>query len=166
MGRAAGSGAPIGAVTVSTDLMQQVNQAEEQVSSAGTFSGNPFTMASGAALLKYLMDNRNVYAEMDAKGDRLRSGFNEWARAKGYEFCMSGIGSMFQIHQKAGPITKPRDALNQDLDIMNDLQLHLRMRNIYIPWFHLAFISAAHTDADVDALLQALKDSVTAIMDK
>jgi glutamate-1-semialdehyde 2,1-aminomutase len=165
-GKTIGGGAPIGAVVVSKSLMEQANQAEEQVSSAGTFSGNPFTLAAGTATLKYLMDNRNVYEEMDAKGDRLRGSFNDWAKSKGYPFCIAGIGSMFQIHQKEGPITKPRDALNQDMDIMNDLQLHLRLRNIYIPWFHLAFLSAAHTDADVDDLLQAIKDSVTAIMDK
>ena len=46
------------------------------------------------------------------------------------------------------------------------LQLHLRMRKIYIPWLHLAFISAAHTDANIDELLQVLQDSVTAIVNK
>lgn len=163
-GKIIGGGAPIGAVAVSRALMQQVAQAEEQVSSAGTFSGNPFTLAAGTALLKHLMENEHLYAEMDAKGDRLRGGFNEWARSRGYAFCMSGIGPMFQIHQKQGPILKPRDALHQDLAMMNDLQLHLRLHNIYIPWFHLAFLSAAHTDADVDEILQALKDSVTEIM--
>jgi glutamate-1-semialdehyde 2,1-aminomutase len=165
-GKTIGGGAPVGGVAVSKELMAQVNQAEEQVSSAGTFSGNPFTLAAGAATLKYLMDNRNVYQEMDAKGDRLRGSFNDWARSKGYPFCITGIGSMFQIHQKEGPIFKPRDALNQDAGMMSDLQLHLRLRKIYIPWFHLAFISAAHTDANIDELLEVLQDSVTAIMSK
>jgi glutamate-1-semialdehyde 2,1-aminomutase len=163
-GKIIGGGAPIGAVAVSNALMAQVNQAENQVSSAGTFSGNPFTLAAGTATLKYLMDHRHVYEEMDAKGDRLRAGFNEWAQSKGYAFCMTGIGSMFQIHQKEGPILKPRDALNQDVDLMSDLQLHLRMGKIYVPWFHLAFLSAAHSDADVDEVLQVVKDSVNAIM--
>lgn len=165
-GKTIGGGAPVGAVAVSKALMAQVSQAEEQVSSAGTFSGNPFTLAAGTATLKYLMDNRNVYQEMDARGDRLRGTFNDWARSKGYPFCITGIGSMFQIHQKEGPVFKPRDALNQDADMMSDLQLHLRMRKIYIPWFHLAFISAAHTDANIDELLQVLQDSVTAIMSR
>jgi glutamate-1-semialdehyde 2,1-aminomutase len=165
-GKIVGGGAPIGAVAVSKALMEQVNQAEAQVSSAGTFSGNPFTLAAGTATLKYLMQNRRVYEEMDARGDRLRAGFNEWTRSRGYAFCMTGIGSMFQIHQKRGPILKPRDALHQDVEIMNDLQLHLRMRWIYIPWFHLAFLSAAHTDVAVDEILQALKDSVNAIMNR
>jgi len=165
-GKTIGGGAPVGAVAVSKALMQQVSQAEEQVSSAGTFSGNPFTLAAGATTLKYLMDNPKLYAEMDARGDHLRGDFNEWARSKGYPFCMSGIGSMFQIHQKAGPILKPRDALGQDPEIMSDLQLHLRLRNIYIPWFHLAFISAAHTDANIEEILRALKDSVSEIMSR
>jgi len=165
-GKTIGGGAPIGAVAVSESLMEQVDQAEEQVSSAGTFSGNPFTMAAGAATLKYLMENRHVYEDMDAKGDRLRGGFNEWAKSKGYACCMTGIGSMFQIHLKEGPILKPRDALNQDPDMASDLQLHLRLGKIYIPWFHLAFISPAHTDADIDEILRVLKDSVTAIANK
>ena len=165
-GKIVGGGAPIGAIVVSEELMQQVNQAEEQVSSAGTFSGNPFTLAAGTATLKYLMEHPNVYREMDEKGDHLRGSFNAWARSKKYPFCMTGIGSMFQIHQKEGPVLKPRDALHQDLDMMNDLQLHMRLRKIYIPWFHLAFLSAAHSDADVEEVLQAVKDSVSAIMSK
>lgn len=162
-GKTIGGGAPIGGIAVSKALMEQVNQAEEQVSSAGTFSGNPFTMAAGAATLEYAMENPQIYQEMDEKGDRLRGDFNDWAKSKGLPACITGIGSMFQIHLKEGPILKPRDALNQDPDMVSDLQLRLRLGKIYIPWFHLAFISPAHTDADIDEILRVLKDSVTAI---
>ncbi|MCF8070568.1 MAG: aspartate aminotransferase family protein [Desulfobacterales bacterium] len=165
-GKIIGGGAPIGAVAVSQKLMDDMAEAEELVSSAGTFSGNPFTLAAGAETLKYLMENKNVYADMDAKGDRLRNGFNDWAKSKGYEFCLTGMGSMFQLHQKAAPISRPRQALNQDSDIMGDLQLHLRMNKVYIPWFHLAFFSVAHTDKDLETVLSVLKDSVEAIMNK
>jgi glutamate-1-semialdehyde 2,1-aminomutase len=165
-GKIIGGGAPVGAVAVSRALMEDVNREEDQVSSAGTFSGNPFTLAAGTATLKYLMENPHVYQEMDAKGDRLRGEFNAWTKSRGYAFCMTGIGGMFHLHQKHAPVLNPRQALGQDADILSDLQLHLRLNGIYIPWFHLAFLCSAHTDADVDELLQVLKGSVSAVMDK
>jgi glutamate-1-semialdehyde aminotransferase len=74
---------------------------DDGFSAAGTFSGNPLTLTTGAATLKYLQENSDIYADMMAKGEFLRNGFNEWNASKGYPFCMTGIGSMFQIHAKA-----------------------------------------------------------------
>jgi glutamate-1-semialdehyde aminotransferase len=102
---------------------------------------------------------------MLAKGEFLRSGFNEWCASKGYPFCMTGIGSMFQIHAKADLPLVPRDLLGQDEDALGELQLYFRMNNILLPWMHLAFFSAAHTQEDIEEMLRAFKASVAGVME-
>lgn len=159
-----GGGLPIGAVACNEEMLKVVS-ADVSYSIAGTFSGNPMSLASGNAILQYLMDNQHIYAELEAKGDRLRNGFNDWARSCRYPATMTGIGSMFQVHMKEPPITKPRDMLGQHLGALNDLQYLLRLNGVFIPFIHLAFLSTAHTNEDVDEVLRMHKDSVEAALE-
>ena len=77
---------------------------------------------------------------------------------------MTGIGSMFQIHAKVDLPVVPRDLLGQDEQALGDLQLHFRLNNILLPWIHLAFFSAAHSQEDIEKILRAFKASVTGVM--
>jgi glutamate-1-semialdehyde aminotransferase len=113
-----------------------------------------------------LMENPHVYEELAAKGDYLRSTFNSYARANGLEATMTGIGSMFQTHLKAPPVERPRDMMGQPAGALADLQLVLRLNGVFIPWLHLAFLSAAHSEADVEAVLQAHQVSVETCLER
>jgi glutamate-1-semialdehyde 2,1-aminomutase len=163
-GKIIGGGLPIGAVACSKDMMAIARRTDDGFSAAGTFSGNPLTLSTGAAMLKYLQENRHIYAEMMAKGEYLRNGFNEWCASKGYPFCMTGIGSMFQIHAKAELPVLPRDLPGQDQEALAKLQLHFRLNSLLMPWMHLAFFSAAHTQEDLEEMLRAFKASVTGVI--
>jgi glutamate-1-semialdehyde 2,1-aminomutase len=159
-GKIIGGGLPIGAVGCSVEYMDKVLSAELSMSVAGTFSGNPLTLAAGHALLGYLMDNRHIYDELIEKGDRLRNGFNDFARSKGLPATMTGVASLFQTHLKEPPIENPRDTLDQHYDSLGDLQLYLRLNGVFIPWLHLAFLSAAHSMEDVEEVLRVHQISV------
>jgi glutamate-1-semialdehyde 2,1-aminomutase len=163
-GKIIGGGLPIGAVACAKEMVAIAQKTDDGFSAAGTFSGNPLTLSTGAAMLKYLQENRRIYDDMMAKGEFLRNGFNEWTASKGYPFCMTGIGSMFQIHAKAELPLVPRDLLGQDEDALGELQLYFRLNNILLPWMHLAFFSAAHNQTDLEEMLQAFKASVEGVM--
>ena len=60
-GKIVGGGLPIGAIGCSKELVSVAQKTDDGFSAAGTFSGNPLTLATGAATLKYLMENRHVY---------------------------------------------------------------------------------------------------------
>ena len=77
---------------------------------------------------------------------------------------MTGIGSLFQIHAKSELPVYPRDLPGQDEEALAELQLHFRLNDVLVPWMHLSFFSAAHTPQDLEAMLQAFKDSVAAVM--
>ena len=162
-GKIIGGGLPIGAVACSKEMVAIAQQTDDGFSAAGTFSGNPLTLSTGAAMLQHLQENSGIYGEMMAKGETLRNGFNEWCRENGYGFCMTGIGSMFQIHAKAQLPKWPRDLLGQDEDALADLQLHFRLNDILLPWMHLAFFSASHDQEILEAMLAGFKKSVEGV---
>jgi len=86
-GKIIGGGLPAGAVGCSKEIMEAVLQEELSISVAGTFSGNPMTLGAGYATLGYLMDNPQIYDELEVKGNRLRGGFNEWAQENNSARC-------------------------------------------------------------------------------
>jgi len=163
-GKIIGGGLPVGALGCSKEMVAIAQKTDDGFSAAGTFSGNPMTLATGAATLKYLQENQQLYSDMMAKGEFLRSGFNDFTASNGYPFCMTGIGSMFQIHAKAELPVIPRDLPGQDEQALGELQLHFRLNNVLLPWMHLAFFSAAHSQEDIEEMLKAFKASVTAVM--
>jgi glutamate-1-semialdehyde 2,1-aminomutase len=163
-GKIIGGGLPAGAVGCSKEMMEKVIQADMSIAVAGTFSGNPMTLAAGKAVLRHLKENPQIYARLAGNGEILRGGFNDWARSKGIPASMTGAGSMFQIHLKDSPVTKPRDLLGRLDGPLGDLQLHLRLNGVFIPWLHLAFISAAHTQQDVEEVLRVHQASVEACL--
>jgi len=163
-GKIIGGGLPVGALVCSKEMVAIAQKTDDGFSAAGTFSGNPMTLTTGTATLKYLQENRQLYDDMMTKGEFLRSGFNDFTASKGYPFCMSGIGSMFQIHAKADLPIVPRDLLGQDEQALGELQLNFRLNNVLVPWMHLAFFSAAHSQEDIEEMLRAFKTSVTAVM--
>jgi glutamate-1-semialdehyde aminotransferase len=164
-GKIIGGGLPIGAVACSREMVAIARKTDDGFSAAGTFSGNPLTLSTGAATLKYLQENRHLYDDMMAKGQFLRDGFNDYCSSNNYPFCMTGIGSMFQIHAKAELPMLPRDLLGQDEEALGLLQLHFRLNNVLLPWMHLAFFSAAHSQEDIEEILRAFKASVAGVMD-
>lgn len=165
-GKIIGGGLPIGAVACSKEMVATAQKTDDGFSAAGTFSGNPLTLTTGAATLKYLQENRHIYDDMMAKGEYLRNGFNEYCVSNGYPFCMTGIGSMFQIHAKAELPVLPRDLVEQDEEALAQLQLQFRLNNILLPWMHLAIFSAAHTQDDLAQMLRAFRASVAGVMEK
>ena len=163
-GKIIGGGLPAGAVGCSKEMMEKVIQADMSIAVAGTFSGNPMTLAAGKAVIRHLRENPQIYGGLEANGEILRGGFNDWAQSRGIPASMTGAGSMFQIHLKDSPVTKPRDLLGRLDGPLGDLQLHLRLNGVFIPWLHLAFISAAHTEQDVEEVLRIHQVSVEACL--
>lgn len=163
-GKIIGGGLPAGAVGCSKEMMEAVTQYEFSISVAGTFSGNPMTLAAGYAMLGYLMENRQIYDELERKGARLRDGYNEFAQVKGLPTSMTGTGSFFQTHMKEPPVKSQRDLIDQHSDALYDMQLYLRLNGVHVAWFHDAFLSAAHSDEDIEQVLRAHQDSAAAAL--
>lgn len=111
------------------------------------------------------MENPEVYQNMNSKGDQIRTEFNAFAQAENLPATMSGVGSMFQTHIQPPPVTQPRQALDQDFEALRDFQLYLRYNGVFIPRIHLGFVSPAHSQADVEAIIEAHQLSLRACLE-
>ncbi len=59
------------------------------------------------------------------------------------------------------PVTKPRHRAKEDMEVVEEFNLRLRLEGIFVPEHsHIAFISPAHTEADMEELIRVLKTSL------
>lgn len=164
-GKAIGGGFPIGAVACSHKLSEEARKADDGFSAAGTFSGNPMTLAAGGAAIDLMVKEHHIYRDMMENGEYLRGSFNRYAQSKDYPLSMTGLSSLFCVHSLSEVPRVPRDILNEKRDITIDLQLHYRFNNLLLPWMHLAFFSAVHTREIIEEMLNALKASMDGVME-
>ena len=165
-GKALGGGMPIGAVAGRADVMSVFNAGNGRarpIFSGGTFSGNPLTMAAGIAALTQMRDTPDLYPRLNALGDRLAEGVNRHARRHGMPVTMMNAGSMFHLRFAEGQIRSSRDITNRYVEAEHIFYQHLQERGVLVPGIHLAFVSAAHTEADVDAVIEAATASLDSL---
>jgi glutamate-1-semialdehyde 2,1-aminomutase len=156
-GKAMGGGMPIGGIGIKREILEKTLTLDPPLSVAGTFSGNAMSLAAGNAMIDYLMANPQIYPELEAKGDYLRKSFNDFAQSKNYPATMTGVGCMWEVNLAPPPVLKPRDRLKEDQEALTEFALRLRLEGVFLPApLHLAFVSPAHSDDDVEEILRAL----------
>jgi glutamate-1-semialdehyde 2,1-aminomutase len=157
-GKVAGGGLPFGALGGTAEAMRLMEYDTEpgSILTAGTFNGNPLVTAAGTAVLRRLKADPELYARMNAMGDRFRTEINQFAREEEYPAAATGIGSMFWMHPVPGPIDDVRDARRGGGLAGAGLRLLFRKNGLHISSNH-GFMCTAHTDEDVTQLIEIHK---------
>ena len=87
---------------------------------------------------------------------------NTFLRQEEISAQLLNAGSMFHLYFQEESIDSSRDILGGTAQLENEFYLHLLNHGVIVPGIHLAFISAAHTEACVDqviaAFIQSFKD--------
>jgi glutamate-1-semialdehyde 2,1-aminomutase len=155
-GKVIGGGFPVGAYGGRRELMELVAPAGP-VYQAGTLSANPLAMCAGLATLQRLQDGR-LYRRLEELGSRL-----ERALSGTPALVLQRIGSIFWTCRSASafsatPIRTPQQLPSDAGTCFAPLFHTLLEHGIYLApsAFEVGFLSAAHTEAEVDALAQAL----------
>jgi glutamate-1-semialdehyde 2,1-aminomutase len=155
-GKVIGGGFPVGAYGGRRELMELVAPAGP-VYQAGTLSANPLAMCAGLATLQRLADGR-LYQHLEQLGARLQQAL---AGAPG--LTLQRAGSIFWICRSDGgfpatPMRAPRQLPPDAAQRFAPLFHALLAGGIYLApsAFEVGFLSAAHDEADIDALAQAL----------
>lgn len=156
LGKVVGGGLPLAAVGGAAIWMDQLAPAGK-IYQAGTLSGNPLAVAAGLKTLE-ILERDNPYPRMAALGKRLADQVNGFAHATRQSFhcaAFSGIFTMFFTHP---PIRNLVDAKRSDTAAYARCFHALLNAGFYLPpaQFEVAFISAAHTEAEIDGLAQAM----------
>ena len=164
LGKIVGGGLPLGAYGGRADVMDHVLPAGK-VFQAGTLSGNPLAVAAGTATLEELRD-RPPYDLLERHGARLEAGFRAAAVAAGLTVWVARVGSMmtmfFQRGPEPAPVTGWQTASRSDTARYAAFFWGMIDRGVYLPCsqYEALFISAVHTDADIDATIAAAAEAL------
>jgi glutamate-1-semialdehyde 2,1-aminomutase len=154
LGKVIGGGLPVGAYGGRRDIMSKVAPAGP-IYQAGTLSGNPLAVAAGLAMLRHLKAHPEIYDRLEAMGAKIE------AAAPG-EVTVNRVGSMFTFFFTQGPVTDWDSAKHCNTAKFGDFFRAMLERGIYLApsQFEAAFISAAHTDEDIDRTIAAAKEAL------
>lgn len=158
LGKIIGGGLPLGAVGGRADVMKALAPLGT-VYQAGTLSGNPLAVAAGLATLK-LIDAEPPYARLERLGARLAAGLQEAAREAGIPMTCSRRGGMFTPFFLDTQPDNLAAVKRADTSAFAAFFQGMLSMGIYLPpaQFEAGFISSAHSEADVDACVQAARN--------
>ena len=154
-GKIIGGGLPVGAFGGRAEVMD-VLAPDGPVYQAGTLSGNPLAMAAGLAALAALK-NGAVHEQLEAKGARLEAGLNAAAEKAGVPVITQRAGSMSCLFFAGQPVHNLADAMQANRERFKNYFHGMLAEGVYLApsAFEAAFLSAAHTEADIDSTIAA-----------
>jgi glutamate-1-semialdehyde 2,1-aminomutase len=159
MAKAMGAGYPISAFGGKREMMELI--AEKKVVHAGTYNSSGLVCAASLATLEQLSkDDGAVYNQIRALGERLAQGLLEIANRNGVPLRVQGYGTFFGTVFVDKPITNFRESFFQDKGRYPRFRKELFARGVQIfPTDKgLWYLSAAHTDADIDRALEVVEE--------
>src|SRR5882672_4707887 len=158
MGKIIGGGLPVGGYGGPSEIMDLVAPLGPMYQ-AGTLSGNPLAMAAGLATLRHLKAHPEIYARLDSLSAKLVAGVLAVAKKEGATMTANRVGSMFTWFFTPGPVHDWDSASKCDAAAFGKFFRGMLDNGVYLPpaQYEAAFLSAAHTEADVEATIAAAK---------
>jgi glutamate-1-semialdehyde 2,1-aminomutase len=155
LGKIVGGGYPVGAYGGRREIMNKVMPAGP-VFQAGTLSGNPVAMAAGIATLRELKENP-PYDRLEKLSAELEAGVRNAATKAGLPHQFNRVGSMWTLFFTGTPVVDLDSAKTSDTARFGRFFWGMMDRGVYLPCsqFEAAFTSAAHTESDVRATVEA-----------
>jgi glutamate-1-semialdehyde 2,1-aminomutase len=163
LGKIIGGGLPVAAYGGSAELMNHVAPLGP-VYQAGTLAGNPLAMRAGIAALKQLT-KPGLYDALTQLIRRLVLGLRAELKDAGIPAQINAIGSLATIFFATDPVRNYTDAKRSDTKRYARFFREMLDRGIFLApsQFEAAFVSAAHTAADIDLTLAAARESLRAM---
>ena len=157
LGKIIGGGLPVGAFGGRADIMQCLAPVGP-VYQAGTLSGNPVAVAAGMKTLA-LIQAPGFHEKLTASAKRLVDGLSNAAKEAGVAFSAQSVGGMFGVYFSEKAPSSFEEVMKSDKDAFNHFFHAMLDQGFYLApsAFEAGFISAAHSDADIDATIAAAK---------
>jgi glutamate-1-semialdehyde 2,1-aminomutase len=155
LGKVIGGGLPVGAFGGRRDIMEQIAPLGP-VYQAGTLSGNPISLAAGLKTLE-LAAAEGFHAQLDRAARRLTRGLQICADSAGIPFTTNQAGGMFGcFFSEAAPVTLYEQVARCDMERFRRFFHGMLDAGVYLApsAYEAGFVSAAHSDAIIDATLE------------
>jgi glutamate-1-semialdehyde 2,1-aminomutase len=157
-GKAIAGGFSLSAVAGRRDILQLVEQ--HRVVHAGTFNGNPLSLAAARAVLHHMESSQGaVLDQIKANGEILMNGIRAIARAHDVPVLINGVGSIFHLSfTDKAVIHNYRETLNADLAKKDRFVEKMLSHRIYLLPDGRWYLSSAHIETDIQETLKAIED--------
>lgn len=155
LGKIIGGGLPVGAYGGKKEIMEMVAPVGP-VYQAGTLSGNPLAMRAGLETLK-LIDQPGFYESLESKSAKLANGVRQNMEKLGVDFYQSRCGSMGCLFFYPEPVHDYETAVKSDTAAYGKYFNSLLQNGVYFApaQFEAFFVSAAHSDDDIEKTIEA-----------
>ncbi|MNJ59752.1 Glutamate-1-semialdehyde 2,1-aminomutase [compost metagenome] len=163
LGKVIGGGLPVGAYGGKHEIMQQIAPAGP-IYQAGTLSGNPLAMAAGYTTLQ-LLGQPGIYEELERKAARLAEGFIRNAEMTGIPLKINRVGSMLSTFFVEHDVVDYETAKRSNMQLFKQYYAAMLDRGILTAPtpYEVMFVSAAHSDEDIEATIKAHYEALKAI---
>ncbi len=163
LGKVIGGGLPVGAYGGKAELMDQIAPAGP-VYQAGTLSGNPLAVTAGLKTLEILR-RPGSFERLEDSTVKLTAGRKQEAARAGVPVVINRVGSMFTVFLASEPVTDFESAKKADAGMFGKFFRGLLNQGVYFPpsQFEAAFVSLAHTDADIAQTAGAVGRSLSSL---
>jgi glutamate-1-semialdehyde 2,1-aminomutase len=160
LGKVLGGGFPLAAYVGKEEIMNMIAPSGK-VYQAGTYSGNPISVAAGLAVLKLLRDSgKEFYAELENKCEAIVKPLGKAIDEFNLKLQISHVASMFQLFFTETPVHDYQTAKTADSVKFMAYHAQLLESGIFVPpsQFETCFLSSAHMKQDVERTVNAIKD--------
>lgn len=164
LGKVVGGGMPLAVYGGRADIMSMIAP-DGPVYQAGTLSGNPVAVAAGIATLKKLKSDHNFYLRLLHLSEKLEKGLTAVANEVGIKTTCNRYGAMMTVFFNEGPVTDYESAKKSDTQLFAKWFKGMLEHKIYLApsQFEAAFISGAHTEADIDRTINAAREVLSSL---
>ena len=157
LGKIVGGGMPMAAYGGRAEIMDMVSPVGP-VYQAGTLSGNPIATTAGITNLEILKQHPEYYTEIEKKAKRLAEAFAKRAELKKEAICVNQTGSLLCAFFTVGPVRDYDSATASDTKAYADYFGRMLEQGVYVApsQFEAMFVSAAHTNAEIEETCRAI----------
>jgi glutamate-1-semialdehyde 2,1-aminomutase len=159
LGKIIGGGLPVGAYGGRREILERMAPVGP-IYQAGTLSGNPIAVAAGLATLR-LLQEPGVYDRLESLAARLSDGLASAAESSGVALTSNTVGSMMTGFFTDQPVTDYETARRSNTERYATYFRAMLQRGVYLApsQFEAAFVSLAHTEADIDRTIEAASEA-------
>lgn len=160
LGKIIGGGLPVGVYGGRTEIMRMIAPLGP-VYQAGTLSGNPLAMSAGiATLCRLKRERKQIYSALEKNSDDLVKRVAEQAKHQVVPVTVNRVGSMFTLFFQSGDVQNFDEASRSDTKAFAQFHRGMLDRGVYLPpsQFEAAFLSAEHSDDDIDRTITAVRE--------
>lgn len=160
LGKIIGGGLPMGAYGGRRDIMQMVAPLGP-VYQAGTLAGSPLAMRAGIATIRQLQAP-GFYRALEKKTRRLADGISSALGESRVPGCVNAAGSLLTLFFAGGSVTDYDAAKSSDTQRFGRFFREMFDRGVFLPpsQFEALFVSAAHTEPDIERTIEACRESL------